>query len=95
MRIFFHMATNALGHLFSAFGMAIFFAAIGGGAVLAYSYMWERVWPPTLLTEVTAGVIAVLAGYAAATSIILRAIAQTVLGAAKAVEDEAEKVVRT
>lgn len=94
MRIFTHLIGEALGKLFGAFGAAILFAVIGGGAVLGYAYNVQHSWPPSILTEVVAGVIGVLAGYAAAVTAILRALGQTLLGATKAVEDEAEKVLK-
>ena len=95
MRIFAHLASSALGHLFGALGLAIVFAAIGGGAVLGYAhYIQHTAWPPSTLTEGLAVVIGVLSGYAAATTVLLRGIAETVLGAANAVEKEAEKVIK-
>ncbi len=93
MRIFTHLLGEAFGKLVGAIGVAILFAVIGAGAVLGYSYSAGHGWPPSLITGVVAVVIGVLAGYAAATTAILRALSQTLLGATKAVEQEAKKVV--
>jgi hypothetical protein len=94
MLLFSHLLREAFGKLTGALGVAILFAAIGAGAVLGYGYSTAHSWPPSAITVVLAVVIGGLAGYAAATTAILRAIAQTVLGATKAVERESEKVLK-
>ncbi len=91
MRLIGHVIGAALKDLFSAIGMAILSAAIGGGAVLFVSYAYLHQWAPTILTDVTAGIIALLAGYAGWTTMILRAISRTVLGAEKAVDHEVKQ----
>jgi hypothetical protein len=92
MRLISHVVGAALKDLFSAIGAAIFSGAIGGGAVLLVSYAYLHQWTPTILTDVTAGIIALLAGYAGWTTMLLRSISRTVLGAGKAVEQEAKQI---
>ena len=91
MRVLSHLLGSAIKDLFSAVGMALMFAVIGGGATLLVSYAIFKQWAPTILTDVTAGIIAVLAGYAGATTIILRSISRAVVGATNVVATEAKK----
>lgn len=94
MKIIFHLIKVAIGDLFRAFGLAILFGAAAAGAVLGYAYYTHhQQWPPSLSFEILAGVLGVLMGYAAATTVMLRAVSRTLLGAAGAVEKEAEKVI--
>ncbi len=92
MRIFAHLLSEAIGKLASALAMGLLFTAIGAGVVLAYTDGIQHIWPPSPLTIVIAVVIGLLAGYAAMTTALLRAISQTLLGATKAVEQETSKV---
>lgn len=94
MNLVSHLLSEVIGKLAGVVGVAILFAAIGAGAVLGYEYSTGHGWPPPALTVVLAVVIGALAGYAAATTALLRAIAQTVFGATKAVEQESEKVLK-
>jgi hypothetical protein len=92
MKLFTHLIGAALKDLFSAIGTAIVTGAIGGGAVLLVAYENASRWPPTILTDVTAGAIALLAAYAGWTTVILRSITRTVLAAGKDVEQEVKQV---
>ncbi len=92
MHIFTHLLTEAIGKLAGAMALGVLFAAIGVGVVLAYTDGIQHIWPPSTLTTVIAVVIGLLAGYAAMTTAVLRAISQTLLGATKAVEQETSKV---
>jgi flagellar motor component MotA len=93
VRIIGHIIAVAFGDLFKAVGIALVSAAIGAGAVLAYSNFSLHTWPPHVLTDVVAAIIAVLAAYAGATTVVLRTISRTVFGAAKAVGEEIKKEV--
>lgn len=94
MRLFTHLIGTALGTLFRAFGTAILTAVIGGGAALLVSHQVNPAWPPSTLDEITIGVIAALSAYAGATTVLLRAITNTVVGATKAVEQDVSAVVK-
>jgi hypothetical protein len=91
MRLITHLIGSALKDLFSAIGIGIVSGAIGGGAVLLTSYAYLHQWAPSILTDVAAGVIALLAGYAGWTTMILRAISRTVLDATKTVEHDVKQ----
>ena len=88
MRVITHLISTAAGALFRALGMAILLAAAGGGLTLFVIHQVSPEWPPSMLSEITAGVIGVLSGYAGATTIVLRAIAKGIVGAAETVEKE-------
>lgn len=86
---------KAVGSFFGAIGMALVTAIVGGGAALFVAYQNAGGhWPPSILTDVTVGVIALMAGYAGAVTIILRAIADVVVGATKTVSKEANETVK-
>lgn len=91
MRLITHLIGSALKDLFSAIGVAIVTGAIGGGIVLLISYSYLHQWAPSILTDIGAGAIALLAGYAGWTTMILRAISRTVIDAGKAVEHEVKQ----
>ncbi len=91
MKLITHVIGSALKDLFSAIGTAILAGAVGGGAVLLVSYAYLNQWAPTILTDITAGVIALLAGYAGWTTVILRSITRTVLAAGKDVEHDVKQ----
>ncbi len=93
MGIFTRLIGDLLGVLFRTVVMAIFIGVVGAGATLLVASQSNHHWPPSLLTEITAGVIGVLAGYAAATTTLLRAIGKGVTSTAKAAEGEVDKVV--
>jgi hypothetical protein len=61
--------------LFSAFFRIVFtalaFAVIAGGATLIVAYQQSHQWPPKALTDVVAGVIAVLSAYAAGLTVLV------------------------
>lgn len=94
MRIFTRLISAGFKVIGSAFLMAIVLGAAAGGIALLVAYQNSPHWPASTLTYVTAGVIAVLMAYISATTVFLRAIAREVVGATKAVEDDAEKVVK-
>ncbi len=82
MGILAHLAGRVLRTLFGAFFAGLFFAALGAGAALAAAYTTTHQWPPQTLAIIAAVAFGALAGYAATTTTLLRAI----VGAGKAVE---------
>ena len=82
MGILAHLAGRVLKTLFGTFFAGLFFGLLGAAAVLAVAYSVTAQWPPQTLTTVAAAAFGGLAAYAAALTVILRAI----LGVGKAVE---------
>ena len=89
MRIMGHLLATGCRTFVHLLFTAVLAAAVAAGAALLVAYVDTRHWPPTQLTEVTAGAFAVLAAYAAAVTVLLRASTRTLLDAAKVVEQEA------
>jgi uncharacterized membrane protein YbhN (UPF0104 family) len=84
MRILAHLAGKVLKTIFVMLFGGLFFAAVGAGAVLAVAYANSPHWPLPPLAYVTAVIIGGLAAYAAALTVLLRAI----LGGVKEVEHD-------
>ena len=94
MGIIGHMIGSAIGVFFRVIFFGIIGAAIGAGATLAVSMtMAGGHWPPSTLTDVIGVVVALLAGYAFATTIIVRALVGGALTIAKDAEQDIKKVV--
>jgi hypothetical protein len=94
MRLLTHLLQTALGDLFRVFGAFVLFTAVAGGVVFGYAYEFRHQWPPSVLYDIGGGALALLIGYAASTTVLLRTLTNTILGATKAVEKEAEKVLQ-
>ena len=93
MQIFTRLISAGFKAIFTALGSGILLGAGAGGVSLLVAYQNSHLWPATTLSYITAGVIAVMMAYLTATTVLLRAIAREVVGATKAVENDAEKVV--
>lgn len=89
MRIMGHFITAGCRTVVNLLFTTVLAAAVAGGAALLVAYSQTQSWPPTHMTDVTAAAFAVLAAYAAAVTVLLRASTKTLLGAAKVVEKEA------
>lgn len=84
MSILAHLAGKLFKTIFGMLFGGLFFAAVGAGAVLAVAYANSPHWPLPALAYVTAVIIGGLAAYAAALTVLLRAI----LGGVKEVEHD-------
>lgn len=84
MGILAHLAGRVLRTLFGVFFAGIFFGALGAGIALAVAYAASGVWPPQTLAIVAAVAFGVVLAYAAALTVLLRAI----VGVGKAVEHD-------
>ncbi len=72
MTLVLHLLGVLVRAFFKVMFTAIGFGAVAGGATLAVAYQQTHQWPPKTLTDVAAGVIAVLAAYAAALTVVVR-----------------------
>jgi hypothetical protein len=72
MSLLFRLMRALFGAFFRIVFTALAFAGIAGGATLIVAYQQSHQWPPKTLTDVVAGVIAVLAAYAAALTVLVR-----------------------
>jgi hypothetical protein len=67
-----HLIGAAFRAFFRLVATVIVAAAVAVGGTLGVAYQQAHVWPPKTLTEVTAGVIGVLAAYAAGLTVLVR-----------------------
>ncbi|HEX6816966.1 MAG TPA: hypothetical protein VF120_01220 [Ktedonobacterales bacterium] len=72
MLIVFHLVRSLFGAFFKITLTALIMGAVFAGGALLVAYHFNPVWPPTTLTEITAGVIGVLAAYASGLTVLLR-----------------------
>jgi hypothetical protein len=72
MTLIVHLVRAAFRAFFRLVVTVIVAAAVGVGGTLGVAYQQFHVWPPKTLTEVTAGVIGVLAAYAAGITVLVR-----------------------
>lgn len=84
MGILAHLAGRVLKTLFGMLFAGLLFAALGAGAALGVAFAVTQHWPPQPLAIAAAIVIGGLAAYAAALTVLLRAI----LNAGKAIEHD-------
>jgi len=82
MGILAHLAGRFFKTLFGMFFAGLIFAALGAGGVLGVAFAVTHQWPPQPLTIAAAIAIGGLAAYAAALTVLLRAI----LNAGKTIE---------
>lgn len=67
-----HLIPAAFRALFRVIFFGLLFAIIAGGISLVVAYANSPHWPPSSLTIVVAAVIAILAGYAAGLTTLVR-----------------------
>lgn len=67
-----HLISTAFKAFFRMVIVGVICAAIGAGAVLIVAYGNAPHWPPSALTIAAAAVVAVLAGYASALTVLVR-----------------------
>lgn len=67
-----HLIPAAFRALFRMVFWSLLFAAVAGGITLGVAYSNTPRWPPSALTIVVAAVIAILAGYAAGLTTLVR-----------------------
>lgn len=72
MLVMLHLIRSLFGAFFKITFTALIFGVIFAGGTLLVAYHFNPTWPPTALTEVTAGVIGVLAAYASGLTVLLR-----------------------
>ncbi|HEV2459381.1 MAG TPA: hypothetical protein VGS80_13555 [Ktedonobacterales bacterium] len=82
MSIVAHLAGKVFKTIFGMLFGGLFFGVVGAGAALAVAYANSPHWPLQPLAYITAVIIGGLAAYAAALTVLLRAI----LGGVKEVE---------
>jgi hypothetical protein len=67
-----HLIPAAFRALIRMVVLSLLFAVVAGGITLGVAYVNTPRWPPSVLTIVAAAVIAVLAGYAAGLTTLVR-----------------------
>ena len=67
-----HLIPAAFRALFRMVFLSLLFAVVAGGITLVVAYANSPRWPPSTLTIVVAAVIAVLAGYSAGLTTLVR-----------------------
>ncbi|HLY29803.1 MAG TPA: hypothetical protein VKQ36_02125 [Ktedonobacterales bacterium] len=91
MSIIGHIFASLFRAFFKILFTAIILAIIAGGLALGAAYtLTGHNWPPSILTDITAGVIAVLAAYAGGLTVLV----QEAVRGVKTVERDVAKDVR-
>jgi hypothetical protein len=72
MMLLSHLLKTAVRAFFRISLTFLLFAAIGGGLSLLVASQTTHAWPPTVLTDIIAGTIGVLLGYAAGLTVLVR-----------------------
>ena len=89
MRIMGHLLLTTVRTFWHIVLTAVLCAALAAAVVVVVAEASIRQWPPSLLTEVAAGAVALLAAYAGGLTVLLGASVRGLLDAAKLVEKEA------
>ncbi|HEU4785602.1 MAG TPA: hypothetical protein VFS83_19840 [Ktedonobacterales bacterium] len=93
MMLLSHMIKTAIHAFFRIAFAVILFGAIGAGVSLLFAYQTTRVWPPSVITVIIAGIVGVLLGYAVGLTVLVREAIGGVRIAEHDIKDDIERVV--
>lgn len=89
MHIIGHLLATAFRTFWHILVTALICAALFGGAALIVTYTTTHQWPPSRLTEILAGALAVVAAYAGGLTVLMHAAVKALMDATKIAEHEA------